>query len=218
MRSTRECSVGFRSRISRVAIERRSVAHVGALYLGRNLSQVLAAMRAMARDRPESVAALNLDIAGPMDERHRAELNADLAAGGLTNSVTIHGVTPRAKALEILNGSRLALVLAQNQKMCVPAKLYECMGLGVPTLVIAEGDSAAANEARRIGAMTVDNDDVAGIRAVLEDVLAGRIPPKVVSAAPISYRDLAVGMDQLLREEAGDQRHTTQRAATAGST
>ena len=83
--------------------------------------------------------------------------------------------------------------------MCVPAKLYESVGLGVPTLVIAERTSAAANEARRIGAMTVDGADLAGIRAVFEDVLSGRIPIRIEAKTPISYEYLAVQMDNLLQ-------------------
>src|SRR5256885_5040333 len=52
------------------------------------------------------------------------------------------------------------LVLAQYQPLCVPAKLYESVALGTPTLVIAEPDSAAAREARRLGAMTVDAAEI----------------------------------------------------------
>lgn len=83
--------------------------------------------------------------------------------------------------------------------MCVPAKLYESVGLGVPTLVIAEGTSAAASEARRIGAMTLDGADVNGLRSLMEDMLAGRIPTRIETRTPISYAELAVQMDRLLR-------------------
>ena len=83
--------------------------------------------------------------------------------------------------------------------MCVPAKLYESVGLGVPTLVIAEEASAAAREARRIGAMTLEGGDVKGMRTVIEDLLAGRIPTRIEPKAPISYEELAVQMDRLLR-------------------
>jgi hypothetical protein len=70
----------------------------------------------------------------------------------------------------------------------------------VPTLVIAERDSAAAREAIRIGAMAADADDVSGIDDVLSAMLSGRIPRVVVQKAAISYEDLAGKMDRLLVE------------------
>jgi hypothetical protein len=84
--------------------------------------------------------------------------------------------------------------------MAVPAKLYESVGLGVPTLVLAEERSTAAREARRIGAMTLDGRDVAGIRSLMEDLLAGRMPTGIAARTPISYEELAVQMDRLLRD------------------
>jgi hypothetical protein len=127
-----------------------------------------------------------------------------IASAGLTTQVSIHGVLPRAQALKLLSRSHLALVLAQDQPMCVPAKIYESMGLGVPTLVIAEEGSAAAREARRIGAMTLDGGDVDGLRLLMEDMLAGRIPTRIEPRTPISYEELAVQMDSLLRGSVTD--------------
>ncbi len=181
------------------AVDPCSIAYVGTLYANRNLSSVCAAMGALLRDRPDSAARLKLNVAGPLDSPHRERMYDDIAAAGLASHVNILGVLPRAQALELLSRSHLALVLAQDQPMCVPAKLYESVGLGVPTLVIAEETSAAACEARRIGAMTVDGADVEGLRSLLDDLLAGRIPTKMESNVPISYADLAPQMDRLLR-------------------
>ena len=182
------------------AVERGSIAYVGTLYAGRNLSSVCAAMRALLINKPEAAATLRLNVAGPMESPHRHQFEDDIAASGLRSVVNIHGLLPRAQALELLNRSHLSLVLAQDQPMQVPAKLYESVGLGIPTLVIAEATSAAACEARRIGAMTVDDADVEGLRSVLEDMLAGSIPLKIEPKTPISYEHLAEEWDQALRE------------------
>jgi glycosyltransferase involved in cell wall biosynthesis len=182
------------------AVQRGSIAYVGTLYAGRNLSSVCAAMRALLDYRPEAAATLRLNVAGPMESPYWEQLQDDIAAAELTSLVTHHGLLPRADALELLSRSHLALVLAQDQPLCVPAKLYESVGLGVPTLVIAEEKSAAAFEARRIGAMTLDGRDVQGLRAVFEDVVAGRIPTTIAARTPISYEELAISMDRLLRE------------------
>jgi glycosyltransferase involved in cell wall biosynthesis len=185
------------------AVERGSIACVGTLYAGRNLSMVLAAIRALLTDQPEAASMLRLNVAGLMEPHHREKLEGEIAASGLTSLVTIHGMLPRAQALELLNRSHLALVLAQDQPMCVPAKLYESVGLGVPTLVIAELSGAAASEARRIGAMSLDSHDVEGMRSLLNDMLSGRLPTTIESTASVSYADLAVQMDRLLRETPG---------------
>ncbi len=185
------------------AVERGSIAYVGTFYAGRNLSMVFAAISALLRDRPEAASILRLNIAGTMESRHREKMKEEIAAAGLTSTVKIHGMLPRAQALELLSRSHLALVLAQDQPMCVPAKLYECVGLGVPTLVIAEENSAAASQARRIGAMSLDSHDVDGMRSLLEDMLAGHLPTTIEPKTPISYADLAIQMDRLLREPSG---------------
>jgi glycosyltransferase involved in cell wall biosynthesis len=178
-----------------------SIAHVGALYARRNLSSLFAAMRSLLNDRPQAASVLRLDIAGPLESPHRERMHDEIAAAGLTSIVNVHGVIPREQALALLSRSHLALVLAQDQPLCVPAKLYESVGLGVPTVVIAEDGSAAAYEARRIGAMTFEDDDVAGLRSMLEDLLDSRIPLRIKSNASISYEDLAVQMDTLFREQ-----------------
>jgi glycosyltransferase involved in cell wall biosynthesis len=157
-------------------------------------------MAAVLAERPSLGSGLSLHVAGPLESPHRERMHDEIAAAGLQSNVHIHGVLPRPRALEVLNRSHLALVLAQDQPLCVPAKLYESVGLGVPTLVIAEQNSAAAREARRIGAMTLEGDDTGGIRALLQDLVDGKIPISIPAKAPISYEALAGKMDSLLRE------------------
>jgi hypothetical protein len=157
-------------------------------------------MGRLLSDHPEAAASLRLNVAGPIEPPHRRELQANIVAAGVEAMVTVHGTLPRPQALELLNRSHLALVLAQDQPMQVPAKLYECVSLGIPTLVIAEATSAAATEARRMGAMTLEANDVDAMRALLEDLLARRIPTSVAAREPVSYEDLGIQMDSLLRE------------------
>jgi hypothetical protein len=181
-------------------VDHGSIAYVGTLYFGRSLSAVCAAMRQLLTENPEAAATLRLNVAGPMEIAHRRQFEDDIAASGLASLVNIHGLLPRPEALELLRRSHLSLVLAQDQPMQVPAKLYESVGLGVPTLVIAEEGGAAACEARRIGAMSLDSANVEGLRALLEDMLAGRMPTEIKSKKPIAYADLAQEWDYRLRE------------------
>jgi glycosyltransferase involved in cell wall biosynthesis len=179
-------------------VEPCSISYVGTLYAGRDLSTVFGAIRDILSESPAAASLLRVNVAGPLESPHRERMRADIDAAGLASLVNVLGVLPRDRALDLLSRSHLALVLAQDQPMCVPAKLYECVGLGVPTLVIAERNSAAAREARRIGAMTLEGDDSAGLTSVLKDMLAGRIPTRIEAKTPISYEDLANEMDRLL--------------------
>jgi glycosyltransferase involved in cell wall biosynthesis len=195
-----------------------SVAHVGTMYAGRNVTSVLGALRQLLAERPEIASQFKLRLIGPMDPQHRRRFKADLAAAGIGESVEIKEWLPRAEALDVLNRSHLALVLAQDQPLCVPAKLYECVGAGVPTLVIAERSSATGREAVRIGAMVAEPTDVENIRRVFEDVVAGRIPAATRAAAPISYEGVTPLLDHLLRNETNKGRSAvTAPAPEAGS-
>lgn len=184
-----------------------SIAYVGTVYLNRSFTSLLAALQSLRQEKPDLAATLKLHVVGYMDPDDLARFKAQLAADGLTEMVQIYGTLPRAEALRVLARSDLALVLAQNQPTQIPAKLYECVGLGVPTLVVTETDSAAADEGRRIGAMIVDSEDVAGMRAILDEMVAGRLPATISSTVPISYESLAGQMDEILRS--GGRRTTS---------
>jgi glycosyltransferase involved in cell wall biosynthesis len=176
------------------------VVYVGTLYAGRNLSSVFSAMRGLSRNGVAGAESLRVSVAGPLESPHRERMQAEIAELELQQQVDVLGVLPREGALKLLGRAHLALVLAQEQPMCVPAKLYESVGLGVPTLVIAERDSAAAAEARRIGAFTVEAHDVDGIAALLSDMLTERVPKSIAAKTAISYRELAENMNRMLVE------------------
>jgi glycosyltransferase involved in cell wall biosynthesis len=178
-----------------------SVAHVGTLYAGRSVTSVVAALRTLFDRRPDVASRFKLRLVGPMDPAHRSRFHADLAEAGIGDAVEITEWLPRADALNVLNRSHLALVLAQNQPLCVPAKLYECVGCGVPTLTIAEPGSASARESARIGAYVADPNDVAAIAQVFEDVVNGKTPSTIQTLTPISYEGITPALDHLLRTE-----------------
>ncbi|HEY8469924.1 MAG TPA: glycosyltransferase [Longimicrobiales bacterium] len=178
-----------------------SVAHVGTLYAGRDLGPVLAALGGFLAEHPEARAMTRLHLAGAVAGPHEARFREQVTAYALGDIVETHGVLPRDEALFLLCRSHLALVLAQDQEMQVPAKLYECVALGLPTLVIAEATSAAAREARRIGAIACEPTDIAGIVSVLRRLWLRTQPARIEPAAAIDYATLASDMDRVLRKD-----------------
>lgn len=178
------------------------IAYVGSLYGTRDIGPILRALRSFLDQHPGiSAADVVLRVAGPADVEHRATLQREVARLRLQDHVQELGVLSRTDALELIARSKLVLVLAQGQDLQTPAKLYESVAVGTPTLVVAGGGSAAAREAKRIGAIAVDPEDTASMERLLNDLWIddGTYAGGLVAEASISYRQLARQVNQLLR-------------------
>ncbi|MGH7688936.1 MAG: glycosyltransferase [Gemmatimonadaceae bacterium] len=177
-----------------------AISYAGTLYLSRDLGPVVRGMKQFVEQHPEAMSAIRLVVAGSMNEGLRVRFWKEVDAAGLHDAVEMRGRISGDEALDMINRSQLTIVLAQDQPTQIPAKLYECVAMHVPTLVIGESNSAAAREARRIGAVVVEPSDIAGIRDVL--ALSWAEPSRAVrAAAPIGYDEIAGRVDELLRRE-----------------
>jgi glycosyltransferase involved in cell wall biosynthesis len=179
-----------------------TVVHIGTLYGGRDLAPVLAAMQDLFARVPESRPLSRLIVAGSVNTERARRFVQQVSDADLEDVVEFRGMLPRAEALELLRRAHLALVLAQDQPMQVPAKLFECVGLEVPTLVVTEPGSAAAREGRRLGAFVHAPEDTAGMSDVMQRVWEAdglRIPPQ----APIGYDHIAARMEAVLLDQFG---------------
>ena len=174
-----------------------SIAYAGTLYLGRDLTPVLRAIRGLFSEFPEAARDVKLRMAGSMEGGRGETFWHEVDAQGLRDAVEFLGSVSGATALDLMNRSHINVVLAQQQPTQVPAKLYECVAMGNTTLVITESTSAAAREARRIGATTFEADDITGIQAFVQKVW--RNPPvRIAVSDDISYEGIAAEVDALL--------------------
>ncbi len=112
--------------------------------------------------------------------------------------VEVLGALPRARALDVVSRSRLAVVLAQEQELQIPAKLYESVAMGVPTLVVAPADSAAGAEGKRVGAVVRDSADVEGIACLFEHLWRDGPRERSLCPAAMTYEAIARRVDILL--------------------
>ncbi len=183
------------------------IAYTGSLYLGRDLAPVVRAFRMFLGRHPDAVAAgSKLRVAGHAEASHALAFDEAVAAAGLEQQVEVLGLLPRAEALNVVSRSRLVVVLAQDQPLQIPTKLYESVAMRIPTLVVAGADSAAAGEGARLGAVVRDPADVEGIAGVLEQLWqdgAGRRSP---GSVPITYEAIAPLVDELLRGSGVERR------------
>lgn len=174
-----------------------SIAYAGTLYLDRDLTPVLRAIRGLFSEFPEAARDVTLRMAGSMEGGHGETFWREVDARKLRDAVEFLGSVSSATALDLMNRSHINIVLAQQQPTQVPAKLYECVAMGNATLVITESTSAAAREARRIGATTFEADDITGIQAFVQEVW--RNPPvRIANSADICYDGIAAEVDVLL--------------------
>ncbi|HTD71589.1 MAG TPA: glycosyltransferase [Gemmatimonadales bacterium] len=181
------------------------IAYAGWLYTGRDLGPVVQALRVFLERHPEAArAGAKLRVAGQADAGHARAFYRAVAAAGMEQYVEVLGPLPRAEALNMVSRSRLAVVLAQQQELQIPAKLYESVAMGIPTLVVAPADSAAGVEGERVGAVVRDAADVEGIACVLERLWRDGSRERSCPV-PITYEAIAPLVDQVLQSR-GPQR------------
>lgn len=130
-------------------------------------------------------------------------LQEAVASSGLGEYVDVLGHLPRTEALDLMSRSHLGVVLAQDQELQIPAKLYEPVALGVPTLVVAEQGSAAAIEGQRLGASVLEPQDAEGIARLLEQLWRHETRAPLQSRVSVAYEAIAPLVDQLLTGYAG---------------
>ncbi len=178
------------------------VAYTGTLYAGRDLGPVVHALRVFLGRHPDAArAGATLRIAGTAEPRHARAFHAAVAAAGMAPHVEVLGPLSRPEAMSVVSRSRLAVVLAQEQELQIPAKLYESVAMGIPTLVVAPATSAAAIEATRVGAVACDPADIEGMAGLLERLWDTGSRPWPRCRVPITYDAIAVQVDRLLRND-----------------
>lgn len=195
-----------------------SISYAGTMYLGRDLTPVIRAMKAFLDEHSEARDAIKLRVAGNMDADHLSRFSSEVTAAGLTDAVELCGRIAPAEALDLINGSHLTLVLAQRQPVQIPAKLYECVAMNVPTLVIAESSSAAAREARRVGALTCEPTDIDSMRRIIAQLWANPSASLVAAGAPIAYEAIAAELESLFLGSRADRRARWPTANSATAT
>ena len=143
------------------------VSHVGSVYSTRDPSGFLRGAERFVRAVPQAASAFRIRFVGPVSPPYDGILE-EARTGSLSRHLELVGRVPREEALAALASSSVALVLAPNQGLMVPAKIFESVGMGVPTLVITEPGSATDHAARRLGAEVADSDDPAEVAQALE--------------------------------------------------
>ena len=114
------------------------------------------------------------------------------------------GLLPREEAIQVLARSKAAVILNPDQQVQIPAKIYEAVAMGVPTLVVAAEESSSAAAANALGISFAERHDVEAMADFFARVARGEVGPGTsASAAGIDYRTLALDAENILLHDPG---------------
>ncbi len=125
---------------------------------------------------------------------------------GVQDRVVCHGHVPRKEALSAVRGAGITVVITSVEatsalvdRGIVPGKVFEALGLGTPTLLIAPPDSdVGAIMETSEAARRFTGSDVEGMASFIADAICGRLPrPKKPDM--YAWTNLASAMDSVLR-------------------
>ena len=147
-----------------------TITHVGTLYYRRSPLGVLRAVASLIEERTVARQDIRVRFIGATADGNHVE--DVVAALGLGAVVETQGPVPHPQALAAMRGSDLLLLLAQGQPDQIPAKAFEYLAAGPPTLAITE-DGATADLIHASGGV-VCADDPQQIRTALLEALHRR--------------------------------------------
>lgn len=151
-----------------------TISYAGSMYVGRSPEPLFAAIRDLREDGTIEKGEILVKLAGHCEAIAGIPISTVIARYGLESSVEVNGLVPHAKALEIIRRSHLGLLLAPEQPLQIPAKVYEYMGLGTGILAIAkEGATKDLMVATGCG-KAFDPSDIGGIKRYLLESMRRR--------------------------------------------
>ncbi len=176
-----------------------NVVHLGTIYHRRDPLPVVRAFALFLRRTPEARrSGSRLRFIGRVDSLYEEKIRRVAGEEGILEHVELGGLRPRAEALEILARAGVSVVLAQDQGTAIPAKIYESVGLGIPTMVLTEHGSATAAAGRRLGAAVHPSEDLEGMARSLEAAWLDEWDGSVPSGVAVDYAELAGQAEKIL--------------------
>lgn len=151
-----------------------TVSYAGSLYLGRSPEALFAAIQELQDQGDISKGKVRVKLVGNCSSVNGIPIHNLINKYGLDSTVEVSGMVPHSKSLEIIRRSHLGLLLAPDQPLQIPAKLYEYMGLGTKILAIAKG-GATSDLLGSVGCgKAFDPTDIEGIKHYLLDSMRQR--------------------------------------------
>ncbi len=120
--------------------ERLLIGHFGTIYGRRTTYQFLKGVASWVKEDGVDINRLSLVFYGDSAE----DVGSIAEQFGLTQIVQVHPAVPRSAVTPIMESCAVLLLLAQQQPLQIPGKVYEYLATGKPVIAMTEHDSATA--------------------------------------------------------------------------
>ena len=148
------------------------IVYSGSIYGGRDPRAFLQAVRNVASEFAAAGKPLSVDLFVSEPWVGGVSLESYIRGLGLSDTARVREWVPHAEMQRILGDADLLLLLAQQQPLQVPNKLYEYLGTDVPILAVADGDGETARMLHDVGGhFVVDRDTPDEIATALRSAL-----------------------------------------------
>jgi glycosyltransferase involved in cell wall biosynthesis len=190
------------------SVQRHDFGHHAIVYTGSfhptwtAITPVMKALRRLLDERFRSTADWRFHYYGPQGDYVQQEA----MRVGVMEKVVVHGRVSRREALAAMKGASVAVVITSvldetgvADRYVVTGKLFDSLGLGVPTLLIGPPASDAEVIAKTSGlAHSVIASNVDGMCSFLKAALSGA-EPEPLKPDTYAWPNISIELDKVLR-------------------
>jgi peptidoglycan/xylan/chitin deacetylase (PgdA/CDA1 family)/glycosyltransferase involved in cell wall biosynthesis len=174
--------------VRREKAERFTISYLGTLYRNRDPEPVLRAVSGLIKKGLIPRDRIMLRFVGDCENAAGKPMRSLIDSYNLNGSVELLPWLPKQRAFEVMAESHLLLLLAENQELMIPAKVYDYLGIGCDILALTE-EGATSDLLRETGNAAVhlshDEDGVAkSIGSLYEKYLSTHNSPASVREIP----------------------------------
>jgi glycosyltransferase involved in cell wall biosynthesis len=169
-----------------------TISYIGSFYGHRDPEPILRAISELVAEKVVNPARLRIQFVGDCDTAGGTPLHSLVTKYDLDRKVELFGWVPRAQALRIMVQSHLLVLLAEQQPLSIPGKVYDYLGAGSDILAVT-GEGATADLLRDLNATVVSPGDVVMIKQhiakLYTNYVRGAPDDKEVAGIPRSFTE-----------------------------
>ena len=182
---------------------RRSVLHLGSLYGDRRIQPFLEAVVKLARTGAVNLEGLRFLFVGLIDPQIARQASQEISYLEQFGAIEFRTLVPYEQGQRLLASSDLLLLFQGNNRVTIPAKLFEYLTTGKPILAIARPGSVTRLVSESNLGLWVDSANVAAIAAELLKCLS--LPPRTAEqhnqiVQRFHFRTLTKQLIEILQE------------------